>query len=95
MSAGALLELHAAAQHYLRRRTLGGEAEHRDRLRRALVTVLRQRGAEIPVSLIEQPAEALAALRAVLRRCEELRVNWSDVAALVNREYQSEGRAHG
>jgi hypothetical protein len=59
-----------------------------------LIAVLRERGAEVPVSLIQSHDEALAALRAVLRRCEELSINWTEVAALVNREYE-EGPAHG
>jgi hypothetical protein len=89
MSAGALLELHAAAQPFLRGRR-HAEAEHRDRFRRALLAVLKERGAPIPVALVETPAEALATLGDVLKRCEALRVNWADIVALVNREYQQE-----
>jgi hypothetical protein len=87
VSAGALLELHAAAQHFLRRKNLA-DAEARERLRRAIAAVLRGRGR------IETPAEALTALRLVLERCEELKVNWTEVVTLVNREYAMEEAGH-
>lgn len=88
MSSGALLELHAAAQHFLRRKT-HADAEARERLRKAVFAVLRG-GARV-----ETPAEALERLRLVLARCQDLGCHWPDVAALVNREWKEEVLADG
>lgn len=88
MSAGALLELHAAAQHFLRRKTHADETA-RLRLRQAVFAVMRG-GTRASTG-----AEALERLRLVLLQCQELGCNWSDVAALVNREWQEEALADG
>jgi hypothetical protein len=91
-SAASLLALHAAAQPFLRRRT-HAEADARERLRVALIAVLRERGMAAP-DLVDTPEEALAAFRRLLCRCEELHVNWADIVAVVNREWPEEERRH-
>ncbi|HEY1503434.1 MAG TPA: hypothetical protein VGF92_03990 [Stellaceae bacterium] len=79
-----LLELHCSAAPFLKQLARSDEA--RDRLRRAIVMVMRERGAIVPPALIVSADEALDSLRALLRRCEELKVNWTDIVAIVNRE---------
>ncbi|HEY1503203.1 MAG TPA: hypothetical protein VGF92_02825 [Stellaceae bacterium] len=85
VSNDALLELHCAARPFIDRRSLK-DLEARARLRRAIIAVLRQRGAVVPPALINTAEEALDSLRALLRRCDELKVNWTDIVAIVNRE---------
>lgn len=80
-----LLELHAAAAPFLR----AGEhctAARRQRLRQAVAAVLKEGRIALPPDQITKPYEALDALRAVIDRCTELRVQWPDVVAIVNRE---------
>ena len=48
---------------------------------------MRERGAAVPADLIDDRDLAIETLRMLLQRCEELRVNWADIVALVNREY--------
>lgn len=81
----ALLELHAAATPFLRQRTFAGQAE-RERLRRAVVTVMCERGMIVPADLITSEEEALDALRAIVGRCMALRCSWPEIVAIVNRE---------
>lgn len=84
MSIDTLLELHCAAAPFLKQ--LARTDEARDRLRRAIVAVLRERGAIVPPALVATREEALESLRAIVARCIELKVNWMDVVAIVNRE---------
>lgn len=85
LSADALLELHCACAAFLRRRAVK-EAPDRERLRRALIAILIERGANVMPELIASHGGALAALRGAVARCRELNVNWQEVAAIVNRE---------
>lgn len=84
MNTDTLLELHCSAAPFLHQ--LARTDEARDRLRRAIVAVLRERGVIVPPSLIATPEEALESLRSIVARCVELKVNWMDVVAIVNRE---------
>jgi hypothetical protein len=89
-----LLELHCAARPFIgsvdgRGRSLK-ELEARARLRRAIVAVMRERSATVPPGLVSTAEEALESLRAIIARCVELRANWTDVVAIVNRETREE-----
>lgn len=85
-SANALVELHAAASVVLHRTRHTTHDNERERLRRAIIAVMRDNGVQPPADLIGTPAEALAALRAIIARLKALQVNWTDVVAIVNRE---------
>lgn len=81
------LELLAAASPFLRlRRRVDATPEALQRFRRALVELLRARGHVPHPEAIATAEDALEALRAIVARCEELRVPWPDVVAIVNRE---------
>ena len=85
MSADALLELHAAAGAFLNRRDLKDEPARR-RLRAAIAAVLCVR--RDAVLILDRDA-AFDALAAIVARCIELRCDWTEIAAIVNREARS------
>jgi hypothetical protein len=78
------LELVTAAQPFLRPGHLI-TAARRQKLREAVLHVIRENGGAAPPDLIATPSEALISLRALLRRCEEIGVPWPDIVVLVNR----------
>jgi hypothetical protein len=84
-SANTLLELHAACQFYLRQRSMK-TSDERERLRRALRQLFKDRAAEIPPDLARNAGEAFAALREALDCCRKFGVAWDEVVAAVNRE---------
>jgi len=84
-----LLELACAAEPFLRAGALLTNGR-RLRLRLALVAVIAAETGLMPPALLINQAEALAALAALLHRCEVLRVPWAEVVALVNRGYEPE-----
>jgi hypothetical protein len=91
-SADTLLELHAAAQFYLRKRTQC-DATERERLKAALRQLFKDRGAQIPPDLAASAGEAFTILREAVERCRKFGVAWDQVAAAVNNEW--EPRSHG
>ncbi len=93
-SPDALLELHAASQFYLRRRSMK-DIEERERLRRALRALFKARAAEIPPDLATDGSEAFALLREAVLRCRRFAVPCDQVAAAVNREWQPSEERYG
>lgn len=83
-----LIELHCAAAAFTTRRSQKDEAA-RVRLRRAVLAVMRELGAEMPATLVADQAEALEALRRLIQRCSELRCSWPEIVAIVNRETEA------
>ncbi len=89
--ASVLLELHAAAAPFVAGRDYR-HAAARQRLRQALVALLRQHDAPTPAELIDDKVEALTALRRLIQRCADLGVAWPDVVAIVNRDWEGDGQ---
>lgn len=77
------LELVTAAQPFVRPGHLI-TAARRQKLREAVLHVIRDRGGEAP-ELIDTVPQALISLRSLLRRCEQLGVPWPEIVVLVNR----------
>lgn len=86
------LDLVVAATPFFRAGTHAPSTERREALRAAVFGIIRQRGAIPPCAVIDTRDQALAVLKALLKRCEELRVNWSDIVAIVNREWDEPAR---